>query len=149
MSELASFHVAGRPRPKGSMKVISRRGARPVMGEDNPYSGPWRARMVQAIRSQCVYGEPCARPVQVHATFYFERTGPSAQVLPWPVLKTGVNANADVDKLLRNLLDALQDSKLILDDCLVVSVHTSKRWATDGRIPGVEVGVYVMDEDGA
>jgi Holliday junction resolvase RusA-like endonuclease len=147
VSELASFHVAGRPRPKGSMKVISRRGARPVMGEDNPFSGPWRHRMAEAIRAQCVYSEPCTRAVQVHATFYFERVGPTAQLLSWPIIRAGANANADIDKLLRNLHDAMEDSKLIENDCQIVSVHTSKRWATDGQLPGVDVGVYVMEDE--
>lgn len=147
MSELASFHVPGRPRTKGSLKVITPRGRKPILIEDHKHSEPWRKRIKAAIQSQCVITEPCARPVQVQATFYFERTGPSAQHLHWPVLNAGVNANGDLDKLLRNLLDAMTDSGLILDDCLVVSVHTSKRWATGGQIPGVDVGVYVMEDE--
>lgn len=149
MSELASFHVAGRPRTKGSLKVITPRGRKPILIEDHAHSEPWRKRIKDAILNQCVIHEPCNRPVQVQATFYFERTGPSAAHMPWPVLNAGVNASGDLDKLLRNLLDAMTDSGLILDDCLVVSVYTSKRWATGDRVPGIEVGVYVMDEDGA
>lgn len=131
------------------MKTINKRGQRPVMVEDNPFSGPWRHRMRDAIRAQCVYSEPCTRAVQVHATFYFNRVGPASLALPWPVVRTGVNAQADIDKLLRNLHDAMEDARLIENDCLVVSVHSSKRWASESSPAGVRVGVYVMDEDGS
>lgn len=141
MSALASFHVPGRPRTKGSLKVITPRGRKPILIEDHAHSEPWRKRIKAAILAQCSPFETIAVPFAMRATFVFEQAGPSAQHLSWPVLNAGVNASGDLDKLLRNLLDAMQDSGLILDDCLVVQVITSKAWANEYRTPGVHVEV--------
>lgn len=143
---LAAFHVAGRPRTKGSLKNVASRGRKPILVEDHKHSAPWRKRIKSAIIGQVSAVTetdhiPCKLPVTVSAEFYFERLGPSAQLLPWPVLNSGENASGDLDKLLRNLLDAMQDSGLIADDCLVVQVLTSKQWAHADDVPGIDVVV--------
>jgi Holliday junction resolvase RusA-like endonuclease len=87
---------------------------------------------------------PYKLPVRVTASFTFERLGPSAQHLPWPVLNAGVNANGDLDKLLRNLLDAMKDAQLIADDSLVVELRSIKAWCLPNADPGISVLVEAL-----
>lgn len=144
---LASFHVGGRPRTKGSLKVITPRGRRPILTEDHAYSKPWRKTIKQAIQVQIpdvlrADYEPISVPICVTARFYFARLGPSARALGWPTVNGGANANGDLDKLLRNLLDAMKDARLISDDSIVVEIRSSKRWAVDCppcQPPGIAV----------
>lgn len=134
---IVEFHVAGRPRTKGSMKVITPRGRKPIMIESTTHSEAWRKRIKAAIMTQCP-GVRFPGPVSVVATFAFEKAGPSARALSWPVLNAGINAAGDLDKLTRNLLDAMEDSGLIVNDCMVVGLDLAKRW---DETPGIHVEV--------
>jgi Holliday junction resolvase RusA-like endonuclease len=74
-----------------------------------------------------------AGAVEVRAEFLFEReTGADGKIkpssdTPWPSSIVW----GDVDKLERNLLDALTQSGLIEDDRLVVAIQSRKRWVAD------------------
>ena len=141
---LAEIWIPGRPRTKGSLKVITPRGQRPRLIEDHKHSKPWRVRMTNAIRdADTSFAEPYAGPVAVGATFVFERHGATAKTLAYPTLNAGVNACGDLDKLLRNLLDALQDAAVIVDDAQVCSVGTSKSW---GGEAGVRLSVWTLGD---
>lgn len=141
---LAEMWIPGRPRTKGSLKVITPRGQRPRLIEDHKHSKPWRTRMTHAIRdADTSFAEPYTGPVAVTARFLFERHGPTAKTLPYPTLNAGVNACGDLDKLLRNLLDALQGAAVIVDDAQVCSVQTVKSW--DGEA-GVWLTVWTLDD---
>lgn len=118
--------VPGRPRTKGSLKPVHiRTGAgrcKVGLTEDGEFSVAWKKAMIRAIREQAV----CARwphAVYVSLTFVFEREGGDSS--PWP---TG-RQYGDVDKLERNVLDALTQSGLIFDDALVVDGRRAKRFA--------------------
>jgi Holliday junction resolvase RusA-like endonuclease len=137
---IVRFHVAGRARTKGSLKVITPRGRKPILVEDHAHSEPWRKKIRQAIAAQYA-GVMFSDAVRVEADFAFERIGPSAQLLPWPTVNAGVNAHGDIDKLVRNMLDAMQDVKLITDDCMVIHLNVTKRWAFAGESPGIYVEV--------
>lgn len=133
---LADFFVTGRPRTKGSLKVITPRGRKPILVEDHEHSKPWRIRMVNEIRMRVpgvarVDHAPYAGAVSVYACFYFEQTGDTALASLWPVVNGGVNANGDLDKLLRNLLDALKDARVIKDDSLVCEINARMRWVSE------------------
>lgn len=141
---IARFEVHGRPRTKGSMKVITPRGRKPIMVEDHAHSESWRKRIKTAILTQCP-GVVFTGPVGVYATFTFDRLGPSAQALTHPVVNSGVNANGDLDKLVRNLLDAMEDSGMIVNDCMVVSVSAVKRWPVPGTGVGGGIEAEVRD----
>ncbi|HEY6924942.1 MAG TPA: RusA family crossover junction endodeoxyribonuclease [Steroidobacteraceae bacterium] len=126
--------------------MITPRGRRPILTEDHAYSKPWRKAIKVAIQQQIpdvLHADhvPISVPIAVIARFYFERLGPTAQLLDFPVVNAGVNANGDVDKLLRNLLDAMKDARLIVDDSLVVDIVTSKRWANEYSDSGIHVKV--------
>lgn len=149
---LAVFHVSGRPRTKGSLKPIvdwARRKVRLI--EDHPHSKPWRIKMVRAIRQAHPHLSladhvPYAGAVEVRATFLFERKGPTALRLAYPMVNGGANANGDLDKLERNLLDALKDACVLADDSVVCGLVTGKRWAVAPAVPGLDVVVYALDD---
>lgn len=122
------------------MKVITPRGRKPIMIEDHAHSEPWRNKIKFEIWKQCPL-ERFPGAVTVEASFVFAQTGPSAQQLCWPVLNAGVNASGDLDKLTRNLLDAMQESRMIVDDCMVVRLDVKKMWANDLYEPGMFVVV--------
>jgi len=143
-----SLWVEGRPRTKGSMKCLGARvnGKKHTMVEDHATSKPWRIRMTNEIvrevrRAGVKNWVPYSGGLAVRADFRYERLGPSAQLSPWPIINGGIYANGDLDKLLRNLLDALQGSGLIKDDCLVVRLSSTKQWSAPGMPPGVQFSV--------
>lgn len=137
--ELISLFVPGRPRTKGSMKCLGGRSHNMV--EQVTESKPWRDKIQRAIVRevrQRLAAEgplldvplPYTGAVIVSAAFSYERPATGVGVdLPYPTIEAGVNANGDVDKLFRNLLDALQGSGLIKNDAQVVQGLPSKRWA--------------------
>lgn len=114
------FQVLGRPQPKGSLKPISRRGAATRLVEDNPRSGPWRRKMAQRFRADWIHaGEnlPLNEPVEVLVRFIFTRPASSMFDLP------ATRETGDIDKLARNVLDALADAGVIADDSRVCSLQ--------------------------
>ncbi len=158
MSELlGSFFVEGRARTKGSLTPqpgYGKGGRKVIHMVDSEQSTAWLKTMVREIRKQCgivpaaegrkIVGftpAPYDGAVSVHATFYFEREDKPSHQTPFP---TSIDIG-DIDKLLRNLLDALTYSGLIKDDRLVVTSHPSKRWTGfDRNLPGVQASVVKL-----
>ena len=138
----------GRPRTKGSLKPTHARlgGGKCRVGlrEDGEYSVPWKNKMIKAIREQCE-GGAWPGPVRVFAEFIFEREGYALDEVGWPV----AHEYGDVDKLMRNLLDALTQSGLIKDDALVIKGDGVKRFAGEGEEAGVMFSVTAVESLGA
>lgn len=126
------FHVQGLPKSKGSLKSYGR-GA---MVEAVEGSADWRElvawRAAQARRREEFDRIDRPEAAVVTATFVFTRR-PRSTFFPT------TRSTYDVDKLARNLLDALQDANVIEDDSQVVRLVTEKAW-TDHE-PGVSVSV--------
>lgn len=91
---ITELWIPGRPVTKGSLTVVD------GQARDTPQSKNWRRVMAGAIRDdlrrrgQAGIVGPWPGPVVVHTTWW----------LPVPVLQVRAG---DIDKLLRNLLDAL------------------------------------------
>lgn len=154
MSILTAFTRAGRPRTKGSLRATCTRvpAHKVRYQEETRDSGLWRKQMAKAAQMAhlratdgILMNYPGA--VEVKATFVFQRTmsvagGPiPSHDTPYP---TDIHLG-DVDKLARNLLDALTDSHVIADDSLVVSLVVHKRWTHLGEEPGCIVEVTTVD----
>lgn len=153
MSEvLARVFLAGRARTKGSLAPkITRngRGQMKVVQQDTPQSTAWKQSMVKQLRELVgievarvagavmrIDAEPYAGPVEVHRFFRFAPApGWPSHETEWPV---AVDIG-DVDKLTRNLLDALQQAGVIADDRNVIGGAELKRWCKPGEEPGVEI----------
>jgi len=150
---LALF-IPGHPRPKGSMQAqMVRDGAGRLTGkvrmvESSPESSSWRRTMALAMHREVVrlgvvdgdsedsrlLGGPCV----VSCTFWFDYPSQAARGTRWPTHKHV----GDIDKLLRNVLDAMTDARVYADDRQVVSVvETLKLWVPDA--PGARAGAHV------
>jgi crossover junction endodeoxyribonuclease RusA len=137
------FSVVGVPVPQGSHRGYVVNG-RAVVTNANPKTRPWRQDLIHAAAE--AFGERSAitGPVSVSATFKMPRpkhhfgTGRNADLLrpgapPYP------SGKPDVDKLVRNLLDALTGAAVIRDDAQVVVLDAAKVWASPAEPPGVQV----------
>jgi len=159
--DIGSAHqwlVRGTPRPKGSLQVVD--GERGYV-RDSEASCRWRGTMAAAMVETAAVtrrrpggrvkvfevrpGWPLQCPVVVAAEFGFLRPGsvhPGSDAAP-------VGAREpDVDKLLRNVLDAMVDAKIIQDDGLVVMAAGWKRYSpTEGALIslGVPSAAYGSD----
>lgn len=159
-----SIFVAGRPRTKGSLKPVhvklGRGRCQVSLREDSAESTAWLRTMVAGIREQCGItvtrvgdgwqrtdgGQPWTGAVNVTAAFLFERE-PS-----WPSHQTEYPTSrdiGDVDKLLRNLNDALTYSRLIEDDSLITGCTGRKYWVDDWSgepaVAGVQARVTLWE----
>jgi Holliday junction resolvase RusA-like endonuclease len=154
---IGRFFVAGRPRTKGSLTPQMSRGAggkiRVHLVESGEYAVPWKKTMIKEIgRSRILHdrdGGSYAGPVEVSATFVFaQQLGVGHEA--WPSHRTPYPTSIDIgdlDKLLRNLLDALTQSGLIKDDSQVARIGpgTCKVWANEFfPVQGVDVEVRAL-----
>lgn len=140
--------MEGKPRPKGSLKCLGGGRGRPHnMIESVQGAVPWKLAMIRTIRhdfgispiktGQRVIGwtrlgepwEPLGA-VFVRARFMFvPERGVGGEVLPshagaWP----DADDIGDLDKLCRNLGDALEQSGLIRNDRAIVGWDALKLW---------------------
>lgn len=146
--------IPGTPKPKGSMKCLGQVGKiRHQLTEDyRPGQKEWRDRIADTIRRKVTTRYAEGVPVQVDVTFTLPRpeyhygTGRNAGIVKpryeWePATNRGTG---DVDKMLRLLLDALEDGGLLANDAQVVDAHAVKVYVDDplGRslpFPGARI----------
>lgn len=152
MRELIDIWVEGHPRTKGSLKPIKKPGGGYRMIEQVAESGIWRTKVKETVLAEIAdhlgkvdgkdrwrlrEGWPIRdRPVIIAAEFYFDRPGANVDVYP-------TNRHfGDLDKLLRNVFDALQDAGLYKDDAQVAGIlEARKRFALPGGA-GARVRVW-------
>lgn len=145
----ATFGAHGRPRTKGSLRVHCLKNTRHTVRveEETKDSGAWRRVVAVAAQRHMMAATGglwnVGDPVGVRLLFAFPRwesvnggVVPSHDT-PWPTAIT----LGDLDKLTRNVLDALVDARMIQDDSLVVQLLTEKVWADEQRPAGVTVRV--------
>jgi len=135
MTEELRFVVHGKPRPKGSMRVVGPHG-RGGMKESNPAAAPWReavkwAALHATTVSEYATGQAFTRltgPVEVDVVFAFDKpaSAPKRRRI-WPITRS----TYDTDKLLRNVFDALCDAAVLRDDSQVVKVTGTKTYCGD------------------
>ena len=138
----AAMWVPGRARTKGSLEPTHiRMGAgrcKVSLTESGQYSKLWKDTMIVAIRQQAVC-ERYAGPVAVRIDVVFDRLA-GDEGARFPVKRE----YGDIDKLARNVLDALTQSALILDDALVVTMVAGKRFVESGGQAGVHIEVKAL-----
>ena len=160
--------IPGRPAPKGSLRCVGGRGRHQLI-EDNDRSDPWRVEVARWLKKhgrghEAEKGQPLGaevsftlpRPKSHHRQHRDPATGVVrlGDVKPAYVDAMPVNRGTyDVDKLLRLILDALQDAGLLVDDAAVCDVTTRKRFPTvTGEAdaydrlpwPGVRIRLYPL-----
>jgi len=150
-----SLFIPGRARTKGSLDADAvRDGAGELTGrvyvKDKPHSARWRRAVVAAVANyrgielrRIRQAEPMTgQAVRVELAFWFLRPASNRDPLPTTI------TIGDIDKLQRNVLDALTDAKVYLDDSYVIEVRAFKAWSPDGRTEGVGLSVWSVIEAG-
>lgn len=121
----------GDPAPKGSLKCVGRNGRHQLI-EDNPKTKAWRERIAAAGRLAAARHGQIDGPIIVDATFTIERPASvPASKRPWPVTRSA----GDVDKLLRLILDGLDDGGLYGDDAQIVTATACKCYPDTVGVP--------------
>lgn len=119
-----SLWVPGRPKTKGSMRVVNARRA--VLQEGVDGSVRWRQLVAYAARSALRPDAPVSGPVAVELSFHL------------PVDPLGARAG-DIDKLTRNVLDALSAcSKGCAEDCR----NHAGAYVDDNQVVSLGVGKH-------
>lgn len=142
-TRLLSCFVGGTPATKGSYRPVTNRASgKTLLVGMNRNEHAWRRRVAAVVRSQWFREHPSTpmpcvdEPLLVVADFYLPRPKSVHRALP--------SVSPDIDKLARCLLDALTDSRLIKDDSRIVSLDTTKHYATCDEEIGVGLTVRTI-----
>jgi Holliday junction resolvase RusA-like endonuclease len=117
---MLTVFIPGHPKPQGSKVIGRRKDGSAFMREANKNARPWRSVVIDALKPLAT--EPLEDAVRIHLHFYM------------PLLKKTPNfpttrSSYDIDKLCRNMLDAVQIAGIIHDDSQVVSLIATKEYA--------------------
>lgn len=133
------IRVHGDPIPQGS-KTARVVAGRAVMWEANPKSRDWREAVAQAAW-RASEGNCTPEPVAVSIWFYLPK--------PKSVRRKHATKTYDIDKLCRNVLDALGGAKSILgvieNDSQCIELLARKQWADDQTKPGAFIHLRTVN----
>lgn len=136
---LACIWVPGRPRTKGSLKhwCMKDRAHTVRVEEQVKDSKAWRIKIASHVQRQMLQDHGSMikfpGPVELRTVYFFCREDEDLPREPYPTAITV----GDLDKLDRNVGDALTSSGLIKDDKLIVHGPRGKFWAA-------QCGVQIM-----
>lgn len=133
-----SFYVPGVPAPKGSLRHVG--NGRLI--EQVAASAPWRERVnaaaIDAAAEQRWFHNP-HEPVIVTIEFWVPK--PKSVRRLFPVTR----GSGDIDKLCRNILDAISDTRkapgVIRDDSTAIDLHAQKRFTEDTMRSGARISI--------
>lgn len=130
MPLLVMTWVPGSPKTKGSMAVVN--GRRGTMRESVVGSSQWRQLVAKQARQCRQRADAWTGPAGVTAYFYLPREDPA------------VARSGDLDKLTRNVLDALEDAGIWEDDAQCVTLDVRKLSVTHSPRGGPGAFVTVI-----
>lgn len=125
--------VEGEPKPKGSLRPVGRMGHRVRMIEEVGGSTEWRKHMADVFRTK-YSGAPMNEPVLAFMVFRLPVLKGKGRSI-WPITRSSY----DLDKLVRNVGDALTDAGVLQDDSRIVGLMAIKEYASSSAHPGVFV----------
>lgn len=132
---MLTLRVDGVPEPQARPRIwkFGRR-----LGMKSPKTGWYHAVLAEAIRR--APAAPLDGPVAVDAVFVFPRlkSVPARQVLKW--------TKADLDNLIKAVLDALVRARWIVDDGRVARSAEIKRYAVAGEAPGAIITLTPLED---
>ena len=138
--------VAGRPRTKGSMNAYCSKGRdhKLIWTEQVKDSKAWRRTVAAHVQREvrAAYGDHLKLevPLELRCVYFFSRELEDRSTDPYPTAMTV----GDLDKLDRNILDALTSSGVIKDDRFIVRIMSEKRW---GPAPGVQLTLMQIPQE--
>jgi len=121
--------IPGRPAPKGSRVVGTRRDGSHFTRESSRGAGPWAEAVALVARAHRPNGRALPAPYRVELAFSMPRG--QRPKYDWPT------RDGDLDKLVRATLDGLVRGELIVDDRHVTELAASKCWAGRPSAEGV------------
>ena len=128
------IRVYGEPAPQGSKTAIVRNG-RAIMFESSKKLPGWRDTCLMACTVAAKeHDAPILGPVTLYLTFHMPR--------PKSVSRRYPNSAPDLDKLVRGVGDALQESGVLANDGQIVSLKAHKIYAAETGDAGVEIEIY-------
>lgn len=131
--------VPGHPKTKGSMESQERRGGGRRMVQSVEGSEQWALIVERAVRSSWSYATeptPYAGPVAVSLAFWL------------PVADCAAGRPGDLDKLVRNVLDALTKAGVYGDDAQVTHMPEVGKYPVGmGGVPTAGVMIEVRPCD--
>jgi hypothetical protein len=151
--QLLAFRVDGKARPKGSLTPVPVRGKPGKFWlKESSTDGPlWRRHVKagahRALRDNLggvhvgwVTGFPTVLPVRVLMRFGFERiVGTKVEGAEHAPVSQYFG---DLDKLIRNVLDALTDAGVYADDRQVTRCEAEKRYVASGEVAHTLIEVW-------
>ena len=140
MQGVKSVHISiyGNPAPKGSVSAfVVGKGENPrAVVSHTEKSKNWEKFIKDHLPDNILLDGP----LYVSLRFYLERKESVKRELPYK--------DADLDKLVRAVLDAIQVHRkkkgIIINDSRVTDLYVTKRYADETRELGVDIDVYVI-----
>ena len=128
------IRIYGNPAPQGSKTAIVRNG-RAIMFESSKKLPEWRETVLMGatIARAEQGGLTILGPVTVAMTFHMPRPKSTSRKYP--------NSAPDLDKLVRAVGDALQESEVLANDGQIVTLVAHKVYAANETYSGVEIEI--------
>ena len=133
MSWTIAFTVEGHPAPQGSKRHVGNGR----MVEASKRLKPWRDLVIKASAKMAETVEPLEGALYVRLEFRVPR--PKTVTRAYPITRS----SGDTDKLIRGVLDGIDQGGLILDDSQFVDIRASKRYSNN---PGVTIYIRPVEE---
>jgi len=141
-----SADIAGSSKSKGSLRNVAKRGRTAHLVEQVEGSEDWKKTLIKAFHRKVRLGDgtnpaltlpgyPYDDAVKVIVVFYFPK--PVNSSLDYPSTRTYY----DLDKLQRNLGDALEQGHVLKDDARIIEWSAQKRFAYPEGFVGLIVQV--------
>lgn len=151
--------IPGHPAPKGSLKCVGRGGHHQLV-EDNKRTKDWRHTVKLWAKRSWPADVVKGQPVGVELTFTMPRpaghygTGKNKGLVKASCVDAVpvTRSSGDLDKLVRLVLDALQDAGALVDDAQVLEVAARKAYTQPTQVddvlpyPGVVIRLYPLEE---
>jgi len=126
---MLSVFIPGHPRPQGSKVLGRRKDGTGFMREANTKARPWRSVVIDYLKP--IAADPIEGAVRVSLIFRMPQLKKPRQ---YPITRSSY----DIDKLSRNILDALTLAGVIYDDSQVITLIAKKEYS---ERPGVSIQV--------
>lgn len=134
--------VHGQPKPKGSMRHVGKGR----MVEQLDGSPPWREAVKHAARGVVRFMAPLDGPLAIDLIVTVRKPPSAPKRRRWPATQS----SGDIDKHLRNVLDALDDAGVMTDDSRFVEARVRKCFPGEGDdalpTPGGVIRVWQIEE---
>lgn len=139
------FFISGTPKPQARPR-FARRGK---FVSTYSVKNEWKEVCKKAFKEAAKTIEQYDMAITVNLDFYFQRpkshyrTGKNSEVLKSFAPKYHI-VKPDKDNLEKAVTDAMTDSGLIKDDCIIIGGETFKSYAEIGDEPGCMIEIKIV-----